>query len=767
MNDAAVISKFVESEHPRVPAGTTGGGEFTAGQTSGTVVQGESHEERGHEGTGVPSTAAGLEAGRAPLQIAASVAHVNEGGNDAIRKGAASYCQEVGIAPPAINVYAPLDPDRAKRIAAAYEAMPVDDHSPETEAAYRQLGKEIQQQWDFAEKKMGIQYESWTKPGQPYANSKEMCKDLLDNKHLFFFQGGSEPNKFLAEKDEHGLSINDKFRAIHDTFGHASEGFQFGPRGEENAWLKHSQMFSPLAQRALTTETRGQNSWVNFGPQNFNTDGSNKNIPPAERPYAVQKSALLPDWATEWKPILTGEPVSKSDAKHTVAFDFDGTLAQILPGEFAPDKLGPPLQKPFTDDSKRTAMDELRSCIAAGTPVVIFTARATDPANIPYIRDWLIAQGLPGTIPITNEKTPDIGVIYDDRARQINPDNGELVKNANTIAEYVAKASGDTDDIQFYRDDHYGPSQSKTVFMSKLDDHGNDGLYMVYVRNGQLNFMRTRMLTRIWDDYVKHGRLYPCNRQEMIDWHAAHPDLIGYYSEGLSKFADEPRDDHGRWTSGGTAVADAPKDKFSVIPQPDGKRVSIHYGSTSFHVDVKPDGAGGFYFNDRGRRYPFKSDTNAIAGAKTLLEHGVLAKAYPVEEGTFKKAFPKTRTVVLKVVHESGHWLTGRECDRDGNGHGPERTLSKRDITLRKAIPVRYDKLIPNPFALKHLDGTAADPMLDAQPDEFGRFPSDPTLKELSRPDRSVYEQGVRHDFKVEYVANTMRRYGTERQDVQ
>ena len=30
----------------------------------------------------------------------------------------------------------------------------------------------------------------------------------------------------------------------------------------------HSKMFSPLAQRAMSTETRGQNSWVNNAPEN-------------------------------------------------------------------------------------------------------------------------------------------------------------------------------------------------------------------------------------------------------------------------------------------------------------------------------------------------------------------------------------------------------------------------------------------------------------------------------------------------------------------
>ena len=45
----------------------------------------------------------------------------------------------------------------------------------------------------------------------------------------------------------------------------------------------------------MTTETRGQNSWVNFGSQNYDEQGKPKNIPPAQRPFAVQKVALLPE----------------------------------------------------------------------------------------------------------------------------------------------------------------------------------------------------------------------------------------------------------------------------------------------------------------------------------------------------------------------------------------------------------------------------------------------------------------------------------------
>jgi len=91
------------------------------------------------------------------------------------------------------------------------------------------------------------------------------------------------------------------FRAVHDTFGHGMRGNTFGPIGEYNAWLAHKEMYSSTAQRVMTTETLGQNTWVNFGPHMRTEDGvligkgDSKYIGPADRPFAPQKVAIMPD----------------------------------------------------------------------------------------------------------------------------------------------------------------------------------------------------------------------------------------------------------------------------------------------------------------------------------------------------------------------------------------------------------------------------------------------------------------------------------------
>ena len=175
-----------------------------------------------------------------------------------------------------------LDEARAKRISDAFIAMKHDPQNPEVRAAYDALVKEtIDQYRAFID--AGYQIEINNE--EPYANSQEMIDDLRNNKRIKIFstESGYGDNPITEEQraenpllsrtefvDVNGVPLlaNDVFRAIHDFFGHAELGNSFGAKGEENAWNVHVRMFSPLAARAMTTETRGQNSYVNFSGVN-------------------------------------------------------------------------------------------------------------------------------------------------------------------------------------------------------------------------------------------------------------------------------------------------------------------------------------------------------------------------------------------------------------------------------------------------------------------------------------------------------------------
>ncbi len=94
---------------------------------------------------------------------------------------------------------------------------------------------------------------------------------------------------------DHELTKQELFRMVHDYFGHVKEGVGFRANGEENAWRAHSSMLTPPAQRALTTLTRGQNSWVNYGPYGE----KNRTAKSGETVYADQKIGLMPMWVSE------------------------------------------------------------------------------------------------------------------------------------------------------------------------------------------------------------------------------------------------------------------------------------------------------------------------------------------------------------------------------------------------------------------------------------------------------------------------------------
>ncbi len=212
-------------------------------------------------------------------------------------RSAEDYVRKSGIGQILPPTEAKVDVERARRIAQDYENLPKVDNSKATRDSYLAFGKEVDAQYKHAVDQ-GVQFDFTSK--DPYKSSAEMMEDLRNNGTLRVYTGGEDhPYLGSSTKDADGLTTNDKFRAVHDLYGHASEGNQFGPQGEERAWRKHVAMFSDEAKPAMTAETRGQNSWVNYGPHMWNEygwrgDKSNPDyLPPSERPFAEQKTALL------------------------------------------------------------------------------------------------------------------------------------------------------------------------------------------------------------------------------------------------------------------------------------------------------------------------------------------------------------------------------------------------------------------------------------------------------------------------------------------
>ena len=224
-----------------------------------------------------------------------------------------------------------------REIGYAYDAMPESDlDNPTTKQAYEELAAEVREQFNALPVKVTLVYSK----DEPYANSTEMRRDVLDNNHLNVYatrdadgvlQFGSNDvdysnHPMLEEtdaRDSNGsvMLVNDMFRAVHDYYAHTMSTVSFGPVGEEAAWKNHmSMMRSPLAAWALTTETRGQNSWVNF------RDGQMA-VPIQDRGFADQKTVLLPV-----KYMLTGnKAVDARLAGRLGEYDQNGTTPAEAP----------------------------------------------------------------------------------------------------------------------------------------------------------------------------------------------------------------------------------------------------------------------------------------------------------------------------------------------------------------------------------------------------------------------------------------------------
>jgi hypothetical protein len=206
--------------------------------------------------------------------------------------------------------------ENSEAIAKAFDALPVDNMSdPLVRASYEAVARETLAQYE-ALKKLGVKIEFNPEPNKdPYNGPWGAFRDFRENRHLYVFptndtrdpSGASygssgalaneDPMLRVVEGEDwgHGIpvTVNDIFRAVHDIFGHFKEGVGFRWDGDENAWRAHAAMYSPLARLAMTTETRGQNSWLNFGPHGE----SNRTAKTEDTVFADQKKAILPAWA--------------------------------------------------------------------------------------------------------------------------------------------------------------------------------------------------------------------------------------------------------------------------------------------------------------------------------------------------------------------------------------------------------------------------------------------------------------------------------------
>jgi hypothetical protein len=270
----------------------------------GTEVSGRGDRGRGQEVRSLEALAG------APIVEGAT------GPDSGLVSVAERYAEANGIPYERQKTYVQLDEDRAQRIAQAYEDMENAPNDPKVKAAYKDMMSQIRKQYD-ALIDDGYEFTFFDSATDPYdGNPWNAMRDLRNNKRMAVYgtydgfgtdgitTEESKGNILLANtglkwKDqngvEHPVTANDLFRAVHDAFGHGLEGAGFRAQGEENAWQAHARLFTGPALGALTSETRGQNSWLNYGMYGE----QNRNAKVEDTVFAPQKIGLMPEWTWE------------------------------------------------------------------------------------------------------------------------------------------------------------------------------------------------------------------------------------------------------------------------------------------------------------------------------------------------------------------------------------------------------------------------------------------------------------------------------------
>jgi len=227
-----------------------------------------------------------------------------------IEEAALSYMRSRNMDTTGFTEYPQFSEERAKFIAAAYDMMAHTPENKEVKRAYDAMIQETMDQYNTL-KNSGISFKFMKENmDDPYPNPAMGYQDLVENGNLWVFptdfgfgtSASFDPrtNPLLTKVgkvgDKDDAVANDAFRAVHDIFGHFGPGNPFfRHKGEERAFLEHSRMYSPEARGAMTSETRGQNSWLNFGPYGE----ANRTANTADTIFADQKTGLMSPFTYE------------------------------------------------------------------------------------------------------------------------------------------------------------------------------------------------------------------------------------------------------------------------------------------------------------------------------------------------------------------------------------------------------------------------------------------------------------------------------------
>lgn len=177
----------------------------------------------------------------------------------------AEAANRVGAAGPE-SAFVVAAPEQINQLGRWYASAPEIDMSPETKAVYRMMADETGKQFDLLTRPVsrgGLGVDVSIADTDPYdVRTKEGVAQLVDdlqNRKLAALSTKTTGGHPFFTNDE-----NDQFRLVHDAFGHGATGRGFNSHGEEAAYRAHAMMYPEEARRAVASETRAQNAFVNL-----------------------------------------------------------------------------------------------------------------------------------------------------------------------------------------------------------------------------------------------------------------------------------------------------------------------------------------------------------------------------------------------------------------------------------------------------------------------------------------------------------------------
>jgi len=345
------------------------------------------------------------------------------------------------------NAYA-NDPEFAPII----QQFKIKDYDDLVAKSYQQLEKETVQQF----RKLPLRLQFHSGEGN-YLDSPEAVRDMILHGNLTVYKGGDR-HEFLHNIDkETGLNSNEMFRAVHDAFGHGIRGNSFGALGEEVAWGSHAQMYSPLARIAMTSETRGQNSFVNYTPINAELTRAMEQLRQSQweakrrgdDAAAAEIAQVLRDLGNDWQ---YAKQASVALPPEFTRLDFAGGMPEYLrttqkvPLETAPEQL-----THFSRQAGLLGLDPAKY----GTGIKGAEAARLAQTRNPVIDRTYFYRGEPGSVTPeaglgTNVYTAALPNLYDITADPLRL--GQLA-NIRNMTSYAAKyGQGRRDEAQMLTD---------------------------------------------------------------------------------------------------------------------------------------------------------------------------------------------------------------------------------------------------------------------------------------------------------------------------